>query len=236
MLPYAVDGRPHLVLQDFDKAAKSNLSTCLLLWAADLLKPKVRASRAASRPPASPLRWSNAGSVQSPNNGRRADHGALRRRQRRRPPRPRYGRVSLVVETGLGSGYRDFRNIRLHTFPGPRLPSQIWTAESTAQAAAELNDAYKKLADERKDICGMTLLASRAVATPFVGALAGGAGPGRGDAPAPRRLGLCHPGRADEEPAPSHRRSAHAPYQGLQTAFVQVEKRPAGSCKGGRMS
>ena len=52
------------------------------------------------------------------------------------------------------------------------MPSQIWTAESTTQAAIELNDAYKKLAEERKDICGMTLLASRAVATPFVGALA----------------------------------------------------------------
>jgi hypothetical protein len=42
----------------------------------------------------------------------------------------------------LGSGYRDFRNIRVHTFPGSRKPSQIWTAESTAQAATELNDTY----------------------------------------------------------------------------------------------
>jgi hypothetical protein len=30
------------VVQDFDKASKSNLSICLLLWSADLLKPKVR--------------------------------------------------------------------------------------------------------------------------------------------------------------------------------------------------
>ena len=78
----------------------------------------------------------------------------------------------MVVEAGLGSGYRDFRNIRLHTFPGPRRPSEIWTANSAAQTAVELNDVYKKLALARNDQCGMTLLASRAVATPFVGALA----------------------------------------------------------------
>lgn len=35
-----------------------------------------------------------------------------------------------------------------------------------------MKDAYKKVADERKDICGMTLLASRTVAILFVGALA----------------------------------------------------------------
>jgi hypothetical protein len=79
---------------------------------------------------------------------------------------------ALVVEAGLGSGYRDFRNIRTHTFPGQRKPSAIWAAESGAVEAVELNDAYKKLARERNDLCGMTQLASRAVATPFVGALA----------------------------------------------------------------
>lgn len=40
--PYPLEARPHLILQDFDKAAKSHLSTCLLLWAVDLLKPTVR--------------------------------------------------------------------------------------------------------------------------------------------------------------------------------------------------
>lgn len=77
-----------------------------------------------------------------------------------------------IVEAGLGSGYRDFRSIRTHTFPGPRQPSQIWPAEAGAQAAVEFSETYKRLAEARGDLCGMTLLASRAVATPFVGALA----------------------------------------------------------------
>ena len=79
---------------------------------------------------------------------------------------------AFVVEAGLGSGYRDFRNIRTHTFPGSRRPSEVWKADTTVQSAVELNEAYKRLAHERNDLCGMTQLASRAVATPFVGTLA----------------------------------------------------------------
>jgi hypothetical protein len=173
MLPYPTDGRPHLVLQDFDKATKSNLSTCLLLWATDLLKPKVRlvASRleAAGFTTALVERRFGAGHRVMVDEPTTALFGVDNVAARRDLDTAEF---AMVVETGLGSGYRDFRNIRLHTFPGPRQPSQIWTADAAVQPPVELNDIYKKLADERKDICGMTLLASRAVATPFVGALA----------------------------------------------------------------
>ena len=137
---------------------------------------------------------------------------------------------AMVVETGLGSGYRDFRNIRLHTFPGPRLPSQIWRAESAAQAEPELNDTYKKLADERKDICGMTLLASRAVATPFVGALA--AVLALAEVMRPLHGGLVYAALDVQMRALRHRTgAAPSTYQGLQTAFVQAEKRPVSSTR-----
>lgn len=38
--------------------------------------------------------------------------------------------------------------------------------------ARELNEIYRKLTDERDDLCGMTQLTFRTVATPFGGALA----------------------------------------------------------------
>ncbi len=133
MLPYAADCRPHLVLQDFDMAAKSNLSTCLLLWSTDLLKPKVRAvaSRLEAAGFTTALVERRFGSshrimVDEPTTALFGVDNIAARRDLDT------AEFSLIVEAGLGSGYRDFRNIRLHTFPGPRLPSQIWTAESTA--------------------------------------------------------------------------------------------------------
>lgn len=227
MLPYPAKGRPHLVLQDFDKAAEANLSTCFLLSAADLLKPKVRA--VASRLEAAGF---TAVLVERRFGGKHrvmadepttalfgVDNAAARRDLDT-------AGFAMVVETGLGSGYRDFRNIRLHTFPGPRRPSQIWTAESTAQVSTELNDAYKKLAGERKDICGMTLLASRAVATPFVGALA--AVMALAEVIRPLHSGMVYAALDVQMKSLRHRTgAAPAPYAGLQTAFVQAEKQAA---------
>jgi hypothetical protein len=173
MLPYPDDGRPHLVLQDFDKATKSNFSTCMLLMADDLGKRKVRlvAQRLEAAGFTTDLVERRFGSKHHVLTGEptTALFGVDNVTARRDLDSASF---AVVVEAGLGSGYRDFRNIRLHTFPGPRRPSDIWTADAAAQAAVELNDVYKKLALERSDQCGMTLLASRAVAAPFVGALA----------------------------------------------------------------
>lgn len=173
MLPYPSNARPHLVLQDFDKATKSNLSTCMLLTAADLGKKKVRVIA---------QRMEAAGFTTSLVERR---FGAHHRLMADEPTTALFGvdnvtarrdldtaEFALVVEAGLGSGYRDFRNIRTHTFPGLRKPTEVWRAEDASQAAVELNETYRRLASERNDLCGMTLLASRAVATPFVGSLA----------------------------------------------------------------
>jgi len=232
MLPYPANGRPHLVLQDFDKAAKSNLSTCLLLWATDLNKHKVRAVAS---------RLETAGFTTATVERR---FGAGHRVMVDEPTTALFGvdnvaarrdldtaEFSMVVETGLGSGYRDFRNIRLHTFPGPRRPSEIWNADSAAQAAVELNDAYKKLADERKDICGMTLLASRAVATPFVGALA--AVLALSEVMRPLHGGLVHAALDVQMKSLRHRTGAvPISYQGLPTVFGRAEKRLPGRPRG----
>lgn len=172
MLPYGAQ-RPHLVLQDFDKAAASNLSTCLLLDQGDLGQHKVRVvSRrleAAGFTTAMVERRFGSDHRVLPDEPTTALFGVDNVAARRDLGSADFG---MVVEAGLGSGYGDFRNIRTHTFPGPHSPAAVWPAEAAAQPAVELNDAYRKLAQERDDLCGMTQLASRAVATPFVGALA----------------------------------------------------------------
>lgn len=173
MLPYPAGDRPHLVLQDFDSAAKSNLSTCLLLTEQDLHKRKVRAVN---------RRLEAAGFAIDMVERRFGPHHQVLINE---PATALFGvdntaarrdidsaGFAKVVEAGLGSGYRDFRSIRMHTFPGPRRTSELWPPQADAQKAVELNDAYKSLALVQDDLCGMTQLASRAVATPFVGALA----------------------------------------------------------------
>lgn len=173
MLPYPTEGRPHVVLQDFDKAAESNLSTCLLLTANDLGKRKVRL--VGQRLEAVGFTTDLVERRFGPNHQVLGDEPATALFGVDNLPARRdldSAGFAMVVEAGLGGGYRDFRNIRTHSFPGPRKPSAIWTTEAGAVVAVELNDVYKKLAQERKDPCGMTQLASRAVATPFVGALA----------------------------------------------------------------
>jgi hypothetical protein len=231
LMPYPLEARPHLVLQDFDRAAKSNLSTCLLLWAADLLKPKVRvvASRleAAGFTTALVERRFGAAHQVMGDEPTTALFGVDNVTARRDLDTAGF---SLVVETGLGSGYRDFRNIRLHAFPGPRQPSAIWSAESTAQAAVELNGTYRKLADERQDICGMTLLASRAVATPFVGALA--AVLALAEVMRPLHGGLVHAALDVQMKSLRHRAgAAPAIYSGLAPAFVHADKELVGRAR-----
>ncbi|MCK4786174.1 MAG: ThiF family adenylyltransferase, partial [Desulfobacteraceae bacterium] len=141
MLPYAAEERPHLVLQDYDIAEESNLSTCLLLSTADLGKRKVRlvAKRLEDAGFNIDLVERRFGSYHKLQTGEPTtalfgvDNVAARRDLDSAD-------FSMVVESGLGSGYRDFRNIRTHTFPGPQRPSDIWTAASTVQAAVDLND------------------------------------------------------------------------------------------------
>lgn len=78
---------------------------------------------------------------------------------------------ALVVDAGLGSGYRDFRSLRVRTFPGASAADKIWPA-SQDEAVEKLAPAYQALLAAGKDPCGVTTLASRAVGAPFVGCYA----------------------------------------------------------------
>jgi hypothetical protein len=74
----------------------------------------------------------------------------------------------LVIEAGLGNGAKDFRTMRVHTFPGTKDPRDLWNAHAEKPVQAD-TPAYADLMSRGLDQCGVTLLAGRAVGAPFVG-------------------------------------------------------------------
>lgn len=74
----------------------------------------------------------------------------------------------FIVEAGLGNGAKDFRALRIHTFPGARDPRDLWKADERADAATGAR-AYDDLKARGLDQCGVTMLAGKAVGAPFVG-------------------------------------------------------------------
>jgi len=78
----------------------------------------------------------------------------------------------LIVEAGLGRGYRDFRTMRIHTLPARRTASEMWGEMDTHEDVSN-RSAYARLREDGVlDKCGTTLLAGKAVGAPFVGAVA----------------------------------------------------------------
>jgi hypothetical protein len=77
-----------------------------------------------------------------------------------------------VLDVGLGSGHRDFRAIRIRSFPGPSSAAALWATDH--DASVTLAPAYRDMLTRGADPCGVTTLASRAVGAPFVGCVAAG--------------------------------------------------------------
>jgi hypothetical protein len=173
-LPYTDASKVTVFLQDTDSIAPSNVSTSVFASATDI---GLKKTRLAAR------HLEGAGFSTS------LVERLLTSEQRVQPGEPRLAFFGVdnpearrhidelgfehVIEAGLGSGYSDFRNIRLHSFPNARPSTEIWKPLDGAQPAVRFNAAYAKLEEETGDSCGVTMLASRAVGTPFVGAFAG---------------------------------------------------------------
>jgi len=162
-----------VVLQDTDTITVSTLSTSLVSFLADVgqAKTTVVANWLRSRG------W----------NVRVVDHsfGPSQRRQDEDPDVALFGvdnaaaRRALegagfrrIVDLGLGAGHRDFRAIRLRTFPGASTASELWASDGNV--APSIAPAYRHLLESQADACGVAILASRAVGAPFVGAVAAG--------------------------------------------------------------
>ena len=173
MLPYATDCRPYLVLQDIDTVAESNLSTCILVSNKHIGQRKTRViakqlEAVGFKTDIVERRFTDLQRV-APDEPATALFGVDNIVARRAIDTAGF---RMVVEAGLGSGHRDFRNIRTHVFPGSRQAVETWSATDAVQEAVELTPVYENLAKVSNNRCGVTQLATRAVATPFVGAMA----------------------------------------------------------------
>jgi hypothetical protein len=83
---------------------------------------------------------------------------------------PGFGRV---LEAGLGRGTREYLDFQMHTFPAGKSAKERWgraVQEVSANGLLE-RPAYKALASDGLDQCGLTTLAGRTVGAPFVGAV-----------------------------------------------------------------
>lgn len=161
-----------LVLQDIDVVTASTITTSVLSAPADLKRKKTRivaewmerrgfdthlverrfdaATRWAAEEPVIALFG-----VDNPA-ARRACEGAG---------------FSLVLDAGLGSGYKDFRSLRVRAFPGTSSASKIWAAGEEVPDRP-LAAAYGAMLAAGTEPCGVTTLATRAVGAPFVGCYA----------------------------------------------------------------
>lgn len=165
-----------LRLTDYDDVTLSSLSTCLLVDMADIGRKKVDAvadklaklgfdvARDASKVVL------DEGTLVSdlPMVLVAVDNIGLRRGLDRL-------RAARILECGIGDGAEGFTRVQMHAFPGRRLARDVWQGEDArASRAVDVSQpAYQALLRASGDECGTTLVASRSVATPFVGAFAG---------------------------------------------------------------
>jgi hypothetical protein len=173
LLPYPNPADVALVLQDIDVITKSTESTSILTDAALVGQKKTRAMAA----------WADrrgfSTSIQermfAADFKRQADEPAVALcgldNVAGRRALDQVG-FDLIVEAGLGRGYRDFRTMRLHTLPSRRAAADLWKQKPDGENLED-RPAYAKLMSEGVlDRCGMTLLAGKAVGAPFVGSVA----------------------------------------------------------------
>lgn len=174
-LGFMEPGSNPLVLQDFDIVTNSTLSTSMLSTPSDINSRKTRVTAT----------WLEARGYQTAIVERRFDE--FQRLGTDEPTIALFGvdnpaarRVvegtgfRLVIDAGLGSGYRDFRAIRMRTFPGPSTAASLWASSSSELGRGPLAPAYQHLLAKGAEQCGVTTLASRAVGAPFVGCVAAG--------------------------------------------------------------
>ena len=171
LLPYGEEAA-HLVLQDIDVLAPSNLSTSLLTFRAMMRRKKTRAL--AEWADARGFRTSiveRAFAADFRVDGREpavALIGVDNALARRSVEDVGFARV---IEAGLGRGPQDFLGIDLHTFPASKPAKDIWNETSPADVEIA-QPAYRAMLEASGDRCGIVRLAGRSIGAPFVGAVA----------------------------------------------------------------
>lgn len=170
-LPYLRPEDVVLVLQDYDRVAKSNDSTSMLTQPAMIGRMKSRAI----------AEWLEARKFKTILNEHR--FGNLTHRSHQEPPIALCGvdnpearshletaGFGLVVEAGLGSGVQAFKNFSIHSFPSSMSAVELWSGiAEVPQNNASTASAYAPQQYPHLDECGLAQLASRTVGVPFVG-------------------------------------------------------------------
>ena len=181
-LPYADPQGLEIYLNDYDKVEPENIETGLLLTGDNIGHYKTRAcgswleqrglrTRFIERPFDEHFRRRNT----EPGEPGLALCGFDSNPARRDLATAQFLRV---VECGLGGTPNNFDTISLHTFPNPRPVKELWPDPSPDEVArtvaheermARENPAYVRIGG---DECGRYNLAGKAIAVPFVGAIA----------------------------------------------------------------
>ena len=174
LLPYASPEEVSLVLQDFDELVEANDSTSLLTTDALLGAKKTRAMAA----------WCESRGFRTSIVERRFAGDF-----RVAGDEPRVAlcgvdnalaRADLedvgfdrVIEAGLGAGTEEYLAFQTHTFPAGRSAKHRWGTQGHRPDADRVadNPAYRALAQNGLDDCGITTLAGRTVGASFVGAV-----------------------------------------------------------------
>lgn len=173
-LPYVDRTKVQLLLQDFDRVSKSNVSTSLLTFARHVRRRKARVV----------AEWLEARGFETTLDERR--FGAWSTRATSEPGVALCGvdnalaRASLenvgfdlAVEAGLGAGPEAFRSFSIHSFPASHSAEALWSRQvATRDATYDDRPAYQALQKAGLDRCGVALLGSRTVSVPFVGLIA----------------------------------------------------------------
>ncbi len=171
-LPYAEPEELELVLQDHDTLVRANDSTSLLTTLNMVGEKKARAM----------ARWCEERGFRTTIHERRfASDFKINDEE------PRVAlcgvdnalaRAALedvgferVIEAGLGRGTREYLDFQVHTFPARKSARERWGGATDGRDETDLLDkpAYKSLAKNGLDECGLTLLAGRTVGASFVG-------------------------------------------------------------------
>ena len=174
LLPYASPEDVNLVLQDFDELVEANASTSLLTTPANLGLKKTRAMAL----------WCESRGFRTSIVERRfaADFQIAGEEPRvalcgvdnalARADLEDVG-FDRVIESGLGAGTQEYLAFQVNTFPARRAARRHWgtVANQPNGDIVAGNPAYRALAQDGLDDCGITTLAGRTVGASFVGAV-----------------------------------------------------------------
>jgi hypothetical protein len=168
LLPYPPDPRP-LVLQDDDGISDANCSTSLLH---DQSTPATLKTRLVARV-LEPQGWDTRLIEHRYSGGTLYTTGdPLVLLAGVDNPRARHvlddSGFPVIVDAGLGAGPDGFLAMQIRRLPARRSSRELWPTSAPDPVAPDL-PAYRALIAETGDRCGVELLASRTVATAFVG-------------------------------------------------------------------